>query len=247
VPVLRAPLPTSALSVPGPVAVARSGEHHHAQPAREFFIPASASRVRHDRVRRRRPAAAGRAAGGGSDRMRCAPARLVGGRGRRGRSCDTPPPRFLIPASPRYFRLPGRLSAPYKKATPAASPAAHSTHIGPGDFACSLSRGARPTPVSLRAGEPPRATCVPCPAGGFLAFDGHLFASHGYPPAKRPRVVPGAPPLARRPSAAASSTDPRAAQLIAAPLPQTPISNSSPASPVLGAAFSSLPPPVCSL
>jgi len=216
VPVLHAP-PTSALSIPGPVAVAvaRSGGHH-AQPAcAGVFI-----------FRRRHRVCATTAGAGGGDRRQakrgadwigCAarPHGLSGEGGRRGPSCDTPPPRILIPASPRYFRLPA--PAPFRslqEGHPRRPPRLRAAHASgreisnPPQISLAPSPAARVPPVSLRAGEPPRATCAP---RGFLAFDGHLFASHGSPPAKRPRrVVQGAPPLARRPSAAASSPDPRA-------------------------------------
>ncbi|CAO2039388.1 unnamed protein product, partial [Urochloa humidicola] len=85
------------------------------------------------------------------------------------------------------------------------------TRIEPGGFRIQLRfrllSPAASRRLSLRAGEAPGATCVP---RGSLAFDGHLFASHGclLPSAqassRRPREEQP-PPLARRPSAAPSS------------------------------------------
>ncbi|KAG2659350.1 hypothetical protein PVAP13_1KG348405 [Panicum virgatum] len=103
--------------------------------------------------------------------MRCAPARLVGGGGRRGPSCDTPPPRILIPASPRYFRLPA--PAPFRslqEGHPRRPPRLRAAHASgresTSDFACSPPSPRGVPPVSLSALVSPRGRRVsPVPRG----------------------------------------------------------------------------------
>jgi len=153
VPVLHAP-PTSALSIPGPVAVAvaRSGGHH-AQPAcAGVFI-----------FRRRHRVCATTAGAGGGDRRQarrgadwigCAarPHGLSGEGGRRGPSCDTPPPRILIPASPRYFRLPA--PAPFRslqEGHPGRPPRLRAAHASGREIS-------NPPQISLAPLPPPAAS-----------------------------------------------------------------------------------------